>query len=163
MWQHVQLSEQNRPWYILAGCWDVQQPPKKQTCLVESQWFSRLNKLMIIHSMSAGKVHVFNGLAVREAEVFLCCWTPWQQTKCISGSTKTECGYLYGWTKKRSHMQRSHQRWWTLEIQLGTQKKKISGTDLLRSLCAATLKQRLQIKLALSLPETACWLQDNLL
>ena len=39
-------------------------------------------------------------------------------------SMKTECDYLYGWLKKWSHMQKSHQRWWTPEIKLVTQKKK---------------------------------------
>ena len=37
---------------------------------------------------------------------------------------KTEWDYLSGWIeKKRSHTQRSHPKWWTPEIQLGTQKK----------------------------------------
>ena len=31
-------------------------------------------------------------------------------------STKTECDYLYGWIKKRSHTQKSHPKWWTPEI-----------------------------------------------
>ena len=32
-------------------------------------------------------------------------------------SMKTECDYLYDWTKqKQSHMQKSHKKWWTLEI-----------------------------------------------
>ena len=31
-------------------------------------------------------------------------------------STKMECDYLYGWIKKRSHTQKSHQKWWTPEI-----------------------------------------------
>ena len=31
LWQHVKLSEQIRPWYTLACCWDVKQPTKKQT------------------------------------------------------------------------------------------------------------------------------------
>ena len=29
VWQHVQLSEQIRPWETLACCWDVKQPTKK--------------------------------------------------------------------------------------------------------------------------------------
>ena len=28
-------------------------------------------------------------------------------------STETECDYLNGWIKKRSHMQKSHPKWWT--------------------------------------------------
>ena len=41
-------------------------------------------------------------------------------------SMKMECDYLYAWIKKkkRSHTQKSHQIWWTPEIQQGTQKKK---------------------------------------
>ena len=31
-------------------------------------------------------------------------------------STKTECDYLNGWIKKRSHTQKSHPKWWTPEI-----------------------------------------------
>ena len=31
-------------------------------------------------------------------------------------STKTECDYLYGWIKKRSHKQKSHPKWWTPEM-----------------------------------------------
>ena len=31
VWQHVQLSEQIRPWDTLACCWDVKQPTNKQT------------------------------------------------------------------------------------------------------------------------------------
>ena len=38
-------------------------------------------------------------------------------------STKTECDYLNGWIKKRSHTQKSHPKWWTPEIQLGNGKK----------------------------------------
>ena len=33
MWQHVQLSEQIRPWDTLACCWGVKQPTNKQTPL----------------------------------------------------------------------------------------------------------------------------------
>ena len=31
VWQHVQLSEQIRPWDTLACCWDVRQPTNRQT------------------------------------------------------------------------------------------------------------------------------------
>ena len=31
VWQHVQLSEQIRPWDTLACCWDVKHPTNKQT------------------------------------------------------------------------------------------------------------------------------------
>ena len=31
VWQHVQLSEQIRPWDTFACCWDVKQPTNKQT------------------------------------------------------------------------------------------------------------------------------------
>ena len=31
VWQHVQLSEQTRPWDTLACCWDVKQPTNKQS------------------------------------------------------------------------------------------------------------------------------------
>ena len=34
MWQHVNLSEQIRPWDTLACCWDVKQPTNKQTSVV---------------------------------------------------------------------------------------------------------------------------------
>ena len=36
---------------------------------------------------------------------------------------KMRCDCLYGWMKKWSHTQKSHQNWSTQEIQLGTQKK----------------------------------------
>ena len=39
-------------------------------------------------------------------------------------SRRRECDDLYSWITKRSHMQNSHPKWWTPEIQLGTQKKK---------------------------------------
>ena len=31
VWQHVQLSEQIRPWDTLACCWEVKQPTNKQS------------------------------------------------------------------------------------------------------------------------------------
>ena len=51
-------------------------------------------------------------------------WMPATKHIQHAPSMKTECDYLYGWIKIRSHTQKSHPRWWTLEIQLGTQKKK---------------------------------------
>ena len=48
MWQHVQLSEQIRPWDTLACCWDVKQPTDKQTApgssVVRSDWSSEWEK-----------------------------------------------------------------------------------------------------------------------
>ena len=41
-------------------------------------------------------------------------------------STKTECGNLYGWIKKRSHTQKSHQNGEPQRYTRGTQKKKKS-------------------------------------
>ena len=35
-------------------------------------------------------------------------------------STKTECDQLYGWIKKWSHTKKSHPKWWTPEVKLGT-------------------------------------------
>ena len=53
----------------------------------------------------------------------------WEQTHTKHASSiKTECDYLYGWIKKILkkwlHTLKSHQKWWTPEIKLGTQKKK---------------------------------------
>ena len=51
-------------------------------------------------------------------------------------STKTESDYFNGRIKKQPHTQKSHPKWWTPEIQPGTQKKKIHclnvGWPLLR-------------------------------
>ena len=54
-------------------------------------------------------------------------WMRQQKHTQYTPSVKTECYYLYGWikkNKKRSHVHKSHPKWWSPEIQLGIQKKK---------------------------------------
>ena len=43
MWQHVQLSEQIRPWDTLACCWDVKQQTTNQPPFPLSNHTSDLN------------------------------------------------------------------------------------------------------------------------
>ena len=59
-------------------------------------------------------------------------------------STKMECDYLYGWIKKPSHTQKSHQSGEPQRYSWGTQKKKKT------SVCAATQRQKLHIKFSIS-------------
>ena len=51
-------------------------------------------------------------------------WMQQQKHTHHAPSTKSECDYLYSWIEKRSHTQKSHPKWWTPEMQLGTQKKR---------------------------------------
>ena len=44
---------------------------------------------------------------------------------------KTECDYLFGWTEKQSHTQKSHQKWWTPEIWWESRRRKRKNGELL--------------------------------
>ena len=46
MWQHVELSEQIRPWDTLACCWDVKQPSNKSFVKKAGAWPTCDQKLL---------------------------------------------------------------------------------------------------------------------
>ena len=56
-----------------------------------------------------------------------------------ASSVKTECDYLYGWIKyknKQTNKKSQSQKWWTPEIELGTQKKKKKKSVVFSPTCS---------------------------
>ena len=58
MWQHVNLSEQIRPWDTLACCWDVKQATHKPTnCLCKQTRLTLLPTLIIYWTLQTLIIH----------------------------------------------------------------------------------------------------------
>ena len=98
---------------------------KERVRSVQEDTFIRSIKYYLWYSQLFNFVCVYTCVCVHEC-LHTCVEREYSETviKGSCSSTKTECDYLYGWIKKRSHIQKSHQNWWTQELQLGTQKKK---------------------------------------